>query len=107
MVNKILGLLGISAKAGKVISGTEIVTEYIKKNKVKLIIVAEDTSEKTKKNIEFLCDKYKVKIKQYGTIEENSKHIGKKNRAIIGILDEKLANKLASEISGGENFGEN
>ncbi|MGN1298628.1 MAG: L7Ae/L30e/S12e/Gadd45 family ribosomal protein [Candidatus Scatovivens sp.] len=107
MINKTLGLLGISAKAGKLVSGNDIVLENIKKRKIKLIIIAKDTSDRTKKNINDECHKNKIPIIEFGTIEENSKAIGKNNRAIIGITDIKLADAILNKISGGEDFGEN
>ena len=45
---KILGYLGISAKAGKIVFGTESCIEKIEKKKVKLVIVAEDAARKNK-----------------------------------------------------------
>ena len=107
MINKTLGLLGISAKAGKIVSGTDVVLENIKKRKVSLVILAQDCSEKTKSNIMQAIEKYKIPIKEFGTIEENSKAIGKNNRAIIGITDKKLAIAILNKISGGEEFGKN
>ena len=107
LIDKTLGMLGICAKAGKIISGTEIVIEYIKKNKVKLVIVAQDASEKSKQNMKYICTKNNIDIKEYGTVEENSKAIGKNNRAIIAVLDDKLAKNIISKISGGEVFGKN
>ena len=107
MINKTLGLLGISAKAGKVISGTDIVLEYLKKRKVKLIIIATDCSLKTKNNIKEASYKYEVQVIEYGNIEDNSRAIGKTNRAIIGITDKKLALAILNKLSGGEGFGEN
>ena len=107
LINKTLGLLGISAKAGKVVSGTDIVLENIKKKKLNLIILAQDCSEKTKNNIKQVAQKYGIPIKEFGTIEENSKAIGKNNRAIIGLTDKKLATAILNKISGGEEFGEN
>ncbi len=99
MVNKILGLLGISAKAGKIVSGTDIVVENIEKNKIKLVIVATDSSERTIKNFKYSCEKYKVPVYIYGTIDENSKAIGRENRAVIGIMDENLAKALINKIN--------
>lgn len=107
MINKTLGLLGISAKAGKIIAGNEIVIENIKKRKVSLVILATDSSEKTKKNIKIYCKEYNIKVIEYGTIEENSRAVGKLNKAIIGIMDNKLALAILNKISGGECFGEN
>lgn len=107
MVNKVYGLLGICAKSGKLISGTDIILEHLAKKKLSLVIVAEDASEKTIKNIKYYCEKSNVQLLVYGNIEENSKSIGKHNRAIIGILDKNLANSLQKVIHGGEEFGKN
>ena len=110
--NKIYGLLGISAKAGKVISGTDIVIENISREKLGIVIVAEDASEKTKKNIQFFCEKHNIDIIVFGKIFDNSKAIGKQNRAVIGIKDEKLAEVIKQKIKeknlgGGVWFGKN
>jgi len=99
LINKILGILGISAKAGKIVSGTDIVLENIEKRKVKLVIVATDSAERTIKNFKFSCEKHNVPIYIYGTIDENSKAIGKENRAVIGIMDENLAKALENKIN--------
>ncbi len=107
MVNKVYGLLGICSKAGKLISGTDIILENLAKKKVNLVIVAEDASEKTIKNIKYYCEKENVELFIYGNIMENSKAIGKHNRAIIGILDKNLADAIRKVIHGGEEFGKN
>ena len=99
LINKILGILGISAKAGKVVSGTDIVLEEMEKRKVKLVIVAEDSAERTINNFKYSCEKYSVPIVIYGTIDENSKAIGKENRAVIGVKDDNLAKALINKIN--------
>ena len=48
-MDKIYGILGIASKAGKIVSGFDSIQENIKKKKVKLIIIANDISEKTRK----------------------------------------------------------
>ena len=106
MINKIYGLLGLCARAGKVVSGMDAVSDEIKRNKVKLLIIAEDASAKTIDNIKYLADKKKIPIIVIGKIEENSKAIGKQNRAIIGIKDKNISNGI-KKIYGGEVFGEN
>ena len=97
-MNKVYGMVGISAKAGKVVAGTDIVIENMKKRKLSLVIVAEDASDKTKKEMTFNCNKYNVKIKFFGDIDTNSKAIGKSNKAIIGILDKGLAESIEKLI---------
>ena len=66
-----------------------------------------DASQKTIKNIKYYCDKENIDIFIYGTIIENSKAIGKNNKAIIGIKDYNLAEAIKKEIHGGEVFGKN
>lgn len=107
MVNKVYGLLGISSKAGKVISGTEVVLEEIKKHKVALVIVAEDAAARTINNIKYECEKNNVNIVVFGNIFENSKYIGKQNRAVIGIKDKNLALAIDKIIHGGDESGKN
>ena len=46
-MDRVCGMLGISAKAGKIVAGTDIVIESMKKKKVSLVIVANDDSDKT------------------------------------------------------------
>lgn len=105
MTNKVYGLLGICAKAGGLVSGTDVTVENVEKKKTKLVIVAMDCSEKTKKNMNFVCKKCAVPIHFFGTIEDISKSIGKKNRGIIGINNENLAREITKIICGGETIG--
>ena len=87
-------MLGIAVKAGKLASGNDAVLDLVKKHRVKLIIVAEDASDKTKKEMQFMCNKFNIPLIIFGNIEENSHAIGKKNRAIIAICDSGIANKI-------------
>ena len=106
MVNKkILGLIGLSARARKVSFGADSVEEQIKKGKIKLIIVAEDSSERTKDKFRKLSIEYKIPIIIEGQIEELSKAIGKSNKAILGIEDINLSNEIQKINNGGEDIG--
>lgn len=105
MINKIYGLLGICAKSGNIVSGMDIVIETLEKKKAKLVIVAEDCSEKTIKNIKFECDKNKIPIYIFGTIEKISKSIGKNNRGVLAIKNENLAKEIEKRICGGDTIG--
>ena len=78
---------------GKVISGMDAVTESVQKHKAKLVIVAQDTSEKSKKNIKYVCTNNGIVVIQLSTIEELSHFIGKRNKAIIGITDENFSKR--------------
>ena len=103
--NSILGLIGIAAKAGKVICGTEAVEEAIKNKKAKLVIITEDASSKSIENMLFKCKKNDIPIVNYGTIEKISHAIGKINKSVICIKDNNLGEEIYKIISGGEAIG--
>ena len=60
MQNKILGLLGLSMKAGKVKAGEFSVEKSIKAHKAKLVLVAADASENTEKKFRQSCFYYHI-----------------------------------------------
>ena len=103
--NKINGLLGLATKAGKLIAGFDIVYESVERKKVRLVIVSTEASEKTKKNIKYICDKNNVDYFEYGKIDSMSKAIGKENKAIIGIKDKNFAMSLFNVLDGGDLIG--
>lgn len=78
---------------GKVVSGMDAVVESIERHKTKLVIVAKDASEKSTKNIKYVCTNNGVTIIQLSTIEDLSHFIGKRNKAIIGITDENFSKR--------------
>ena len=104
---KILGLIGLSAKARKISYGADSVEIQLKKKKVKLIIVAEDASDRTKNKFIKLSNEYNVPIIILGKIDEISKTIGKSNKAIIGIEEENISKEIQKINNGGEVIGEN
>lgn len=107
MIDKVYGLLGLCARMGKIVSGMDAVENEIKKNSIKLVIVADDASDKTIKNIKYLAENRNVEVIVIGKISENSRAIGKENRAIIGIKDKNIASGVKKIIFGGEAFGQN
>ncbi len=103
--NKILGLIGLAARARKVCFGADSVEERINKNKVKMLIVAEDASQRTKDKFNKIAKEKNVPIIIKGDIELLSKTIGKSNKAIIGIEDINLSNEIQRINNGGEIIG--
>lgn len=94
---KLLNLLGLSMKAGYLVSGEDSTILALKKNKVKIIFVASDSSAKTIDNFEKKCYFYKVPVcKRYDSYTLSAS-IGKM-RKIIGLTDEKMYREIAKYI---------
>jgi ribosomal protein L7Ae-like RNA K-turn-binding protein len=98
MENKILTLLGFAKKSGNLISGENTCEIYVKKKKVKLLIIVEDASENTFDKMEKLSTKYGVKYVIFGKREELSSAIGSHNRTCFGILDNNFKNKILEQL---------
>lgn len=106
MINSnVLGLIGLAMKAGKICFGADSVEENLVKQKVKLLILSKDSSERTKNKFIKLCEKYNVPVILDGNIEALSKSIGKANKAIIGVKDINFAESIQKKYNGGDVIG--
>ncbi len=103
--NKILGLIGLAMKAGKVAFGADSVEENILKQKVKLVVLSEESSERTKKRFIDICAKNSIPVIIYENIDNLSKAIGKNNKAVLGIKDTNFAESIQKKYSGGDVIG--
>lgn len=92
-------------RAGKVSFGADSVEESIIKRKVNLVILSEESSDRTKEKFKEICKKYKLPIIIYGTIESLSKSIGKNNKAILGIKDVNFSKSILEKYNGGDVIG--
>lgn len=97
--DKILSLLGLAKKAGKLKSGEYCVEEEVKKRKAKLVIVACDASDNTKKSYSDMCSYKNVPIIFYADKDSLGKCIGCEERAAVVLTDEGFANAVNKEIS--------
>ena len=91
--DKFLNLLGLATKAGKLISGDETTLKTVKKQQVRLVIVASDASEGTIKKFSDKCAYYETPMMVACTKAELSYAIGK-SRAILGVVDNGFARKM-------------
>ena len=106
MNNNIYGLLGITAKAGKIVFGTDSCLDLIIKKKIKLIIVAKDSSERTINVFKEKCQENKIDFYLFGEKEKLSKAIGRTNKTVLGIKDKGLATAVRKMIlNGGDVIG--
>ncbi|MGL4522886.1 MAG: YlxQ family RNA-binding protein [Bacilli bacterium] len=110
---KIHSLLGLCARARKLVTGEELVIKEVRTGKVKLVIMANDASERTKKTVRNKCSFYEVPLQEFGERTALGQAIGKEARVIIGISDAGFAKSLKKLIAehvsefGGYVDGEN
>ena len=96
--DKILSMLGLAEKAGKLASGEFSTEKAIKSYQAFLVIVATDASDNTKKMFRNMCTFYNVPMYLYATKEELGHQIGKQYRASIAVMDEGFSRNLESKL---------
>ena len=92
-------MLGLAMRAGKLITGEELTLKDIRSNTAKLVFVAEDASENTKKKIKDKCSYYNVPVSELLIQSEISQAIGR-TRMVVGINDHGFATKIKELIKG-------
>ncbi|SFB03613.1 Ribosomal protein L7Ae [Acetitomaculum ruminis DSM 5522] len=98
MNDKVLNMIGMATRAKKTISGEFSVEKAVKTGKAKLVIVATDASDNTKKLFTNKCSYYKIPCLYYSTKESLGHAIGKDYRASVAILDKNFANSIEEKI---------
>ncbi len=98
--NKVLSLLSLAQKAGKVASGEFSTEKSVKEGKSFLVIVADDASDNTKKMFSNMCDYYNVPIYFLSDKVELGHQIGKEFRASLSVNDEGFAKSIRKQIDG-------
>lgn len=98
MNDKIYSIVGIARKGGKISIGYDVTCTAVEKNKSVLVLIAADASDKTKKNIQFICDKYNCKYVEYGEKELLGKSLGRKMVGVLSINDQNIASYILNNV---------
>ena len=96
--DRILSMLGLAAKAGRVVSGEFSTEKAVKSQKAFLVIVSKEASENTKKMFRKMCSFYQVPMYLYAPKEALGNAIGKQFRASVAVLDEGFAKSLEEKL---------
>ena len=95
--DKVLSLIGLAMKAGRCTSGEMMTESETKSGRARLVIIASDASENTKKKFRDMCKFYEVPIYIYGDKDTLGHAMGKEFRASLAILDEGFADGIQRE----------
>lgn len=98
VAKKIISLVGFARKSGNIVIGVKQVLSAIRVNKVKLILLASDASDQSKKKVLDKAKYYEIFADASFESAVLSKAIGKENRMCIGITDSGFANSIKSLI---------
>ncbi len=102
MDKKILSMLSISKRAGKVVAGELSCEKALQAKKAKLVLIGVDASQNTKKKFVNKSLFYKVPCYELFDKETLSHAIGTENKVVFAVTDEGLAQKLIEHIQAGQ-----
>lgn len=95
----ILGLLGLANRARLTRGGAEAVKESIRKGKARLVILATDASDGTKKWVTRLTDQHSVPLIEQHTSFELGVSQDKAPKAVISIMNRHFADGIIKKTS--------
>ncbi len=94
-----LNLLGMARRAGKLQQGTERCHSAIRSQKAYLAIACADISQKSKKELSYICEKHNVSVIHTDiTATELSNAIGAK-ASIAAVCDQGFAKRLKALLT--------
>ena len=96
-----LGVIGLAARARGVVIGTNQVLEAIRNKKAKLVLIASDVSDNTRKTLTDKSAYYSVRAKQTDiTTEELGRAVGHSSTAAIAFTDANFVTAFEKSLSG-------
>ncbi len=97
--NKVISMLSLARKAGKLNAGADSVKEAVLNGQVSAVFTASDLSSKSLKEIEFACRNFSVPVLSLGvSMDEMSAQIGRRS-GILAVTDKGMESKICSLLS--------
>ncbi|MCI0183626.1 L7Ae/L30e/S12e/Gadd45 family ribosomal protein [Sulfoacidibacillus ferrooxidans] len=102
--DELLGLLGLASRARGLVSGDDICMRHIRARTAYYVILTTDAGKNGAKKIQDKCRFYGIPFSVVLARDVLGSAIGKEERTVVAITDEKFANKineLVEQIVGG------
>lgn len=94
MENKAVGMIGLARRAGKLIYGSDAAEKAVRSGKAKLVIMAEDATERTKKLMVNKCKSFGVPLYCFMNAEDLGRHFGKSDISVLAVSDKNFAGAI-------------
>ena len=94
MNDRLLGMIGLAVRAGKVSFGVFMTEKALDEGRAKLVIAASDMGQSNRRRIENKCKEWDVPLIFYSDKISLSRAAGKKDMPVAGICDEGFANAI-------------
>ena len=93
-MKKLLGMVGLAKRAGKISTGAFVCDKMIKTRRAKLVILASDASDNTKKTVTDSCKFYNIKLIELSDMANLGHITGGGERAVVSVNDNNFAKAI-------------
>ncbi|WP_209862654.1 L7Ae/L30e/S12e/Gadd45 family ribosomal protein [Paenibacillus shirakamiensis] len=97
-MNKAYSQLGLAMRAGKLVTGDEIVLKAVRSHEAKLVILAGDASANTQKKFRDKCGTYNVPLMIGFERDKLGSSIGKPERIVLALTDQGFAKMIRKTV---------
>lgn len=98
MNSKFLGMVGMAKKAGKLVTGEEKCADAVRSGRSRLVIIACDASDNTKKSLVNTCKYYNAEYIEYSDKAALGKYTGAQSRAAVSVNDDNFAKAILDRL---------
>ncbi|HMM21606.1 MAG TPA: ribosomal L7Ae/L30e/S12e/Gadd45 family protein [Selenomonadales bacterium] len=95
---KLRTLLGLAQKAGKLASGELAVEKAVKSGKAKLVLIAADASDNTRKSYRDMTSYYKIACHETLSKDQLGNATGKPPRAAVAVTESGFAKAMSEAL---------
>ncbi|UOQ85616.1 YlxQ family RNA-binding protein [Gracilibacillus salinarum] len=97
-----LNIIGLANRAGKCTFGEELIVKEIQSKKARIVLIASDIGDQTKKKLTDKCTYYHIPFFFIDDRDTLSQAVGKSGRVAVSIHEQGFAKKLIALLD--ENF---
>ncbi len=90
----VLGLLGLAARAGHVVVGTEQVRSLAEKGRIRFVLVASDLTANGRQRIVPMLERRALAYAEHSTRAELGESVGRGPTGAVGLMDARLAERI-------------
>lgn len=97
MNDRVLGMIGLAVRAGKVRFGVFMTEKAIDEGCASLVIASEDIGASNRRRIENRCKECNVELMFYSDKQTLSRAAGKKDMPVLAVCDEGFAKAIVKK----------
>jgi len=97
LLDKILNLISLAQKAGKVRAGEYLTEKAVKEGMAHLVIIASDTSQKAQERIKRMCDAFDTNNIVYADKKQLGHFTGNREKSVVCVIDEGFSKAILKQ----------